>query len=145
MLRRVVAIVAGVVMWFFVVLMVSPIVRACWPDYVRVATEMNFTLAMKLFRLAIGAAATIAAGWTTAVVARRSAIATGTGVMLLVIFVPEHITLWSKFPLWYHLVFLLSLVPLCVVGGRLSPADEPLGKSFRRSACDHANASGTHP
>jgi len=27
--------------------------------------------------------------------------------------------LWDKFPLWYHLTFLLSLVPLTYVGARI--------------------------
>jgi hypothetical protein len=115
------AIAVGLAVWLFVVLLASPIVRAVWPDYVRVAAEMNFTLGMKLLRLAIGALATIAAGWATAIVARGPAFATGTGAVLLVFFIPEHISLWSKFPLWYHLTFLLSLIPLCVVGGRFSP------------------------
>jgi hypothetical protein len=119
MVRKVMAIAAGLAVWFFVLLIASPIIRALWPDYVRVAAEMNFTLAMKLLRLAVGAVATVAAGWTTAVVARSSAIAIATGAALLVIFIPEHISLWNKFPLWYHLTFLLSLVPLCVLGSRL--------------------------
>jgi hypothetical protein len=120
MLRTVMAIAAGLTVWFVVVLLASPIVRALWPDYVRVATEMNFTLAMKLVRLAIGAVATLAAGWTTTRIARGSALAIVTGAVLLVLFIPEHISLWNKFPLWYHLTFLLSLVPLCALGGRLS-------------------------
>jgi hypothetical protein len=33
-------------------------------------------------------------------------------------FIPEHVMLWEKFPVWYHLAFLLSLVPLTYVGGR---------------------------
>src|SRR5262249_4188245 len=119
MLRKVMAIAAGLVVWFLVVVMTSPIIPALWPEYVRVAAEMNFTLEMKLVRLAIGAVATLAAGWTTAVVARGSAIAVATGAALLVIFIPDHINLWSKFPLWYHLTFLLSLVPLSAAGGRL--------------------------
>jgi hypothetical protein len=120
MLRRVVAIAVGLAVWLCVVLLASPIVRAVWPDYVRVAAGMNFTLGMKLLRLAIGAVATIAAGWATALVVRGPAIAIGTGVVLLVFFIPEHISLWTKFPLWYHLTFLLSLVPLCVLGGRFA-------------------------
>lgn len=121
MLRNVMAIAVGLAVWFFVVLIATPIIRGLWPDYVRVAAEMNFTLGMKLVRLAIGAVATVAAGWTTAVVARGSGVAIATGAVLLVIFIPDHINLWNKFPLWYHLTFLLSLVPLCALGGGLSP------------------------
>jgi hypothetical protein len=36
-----------------------------------------------------------------------------------VLFIPIHIQLWDKFPIWYHLFFLVSLVPLSILGGRL--------------------------
>ena len=35
----------------------------------------------------------------------------------LAVFIPQHIALWHTFPLWYHLTFLLSLVPLTYLGG----------------------------
>jgi len=41
------------------------------------------------------------------------------GLLLLVAFIPEHIRLWDKFPVWYHLMFLVSLVPLTYIGGTL--------------------------
>jgi hypothetical protein len=41
------------------------------------------------------------------------------GVVLLLFFIPDHVNLWDKFPLWYHLWFLLSLVPLTYVGNVL--------------------------
>jgi hypothetical protein len=40
------------------------------------------------------------------------------GVLLMLAFIPEHIRLWQTFPVWYHLTFFLSLVPLTYVGGR---------------------------
>lgn len=42
------------------------------------------------------------------------------GVLLLLAFIPQHIMLWDKFPLWYHLTFLLSLVPLTYAGARIA-------------------------
>ena len=44
------------------------------------------------------------------------------GVVLLAAFIPEHITLWEKFPVWYHLTFLLSLIPLTFAGGKMAQA-----------------------
>ena len=41
------------------------------------------------------------------------------GLLLLVAFIPEHIRLWDKFPVWYHLMFLVSLVPLTYIGGAI--------------------------
>ena len=97
------------------------IVRAAWPQYAAVVATMAFTLPMMLARLATGAISTLLAGWVTAVVTRRSTLArVMTGVLLLVSFIPVHIGLWHKFPVWYHLTFLLSLVPLTWLGGRIA-------------------------
>ena len=41
-------------------------------------------------------------------------------MILLVAFIPQHIMLWKTFPVWYHLTFLLSLVPLTYAGGTIS-------------------------
>jgi NhaP-type Na+/H+ or K+/H+ antiporter len=82
---------------------------------------MTFTLPMMIARLTVGALATLAMGLATSVVSRRSLIATLTAAaLLLLVFIPEHIRLWDKFPVWYHLTFLLSLVPLAYLGGMTS-------------------------
>ncbi len=95
------------------------ILRASWPAYASVATAMTFTLPMLITRLSIGAVATISAGLVTALIARRSiGAALTTGALLLLGFLPQHIHIWAKFPAWYHLTFLLSLLPLTYLGGR---------------------------
>jgi hypothetical protein len=38
---------------------------------------------------------------------------------MLVFFLPVHYRLLSKFPIWYHAVFLGTLVPLTILGGVL--------------------------
>ena len=54
----------------------------------------------------------------TAAIAKPSALVrVAPGILLLVAFIPQHIMLWEKFPIWYHLTFLLSLVPLTYLGG----------------------------
>jgi hypothetical protein len=76
---------------------------------------------MLLARLSIGALATLAAGLVASVIAPRPKfVRLMPGLILLAAFIPRHIMLWSKFPIWYHLTFLLSLVPLTYVGGTLS-------------------------
>jgi hypothetical protein len=39
--------------------------------------------------------------------------------ILVVSFIPQHIKLWHDFPVWYHAYFLLTLIPLCILGGRI--------------------------
>jgi len=122
MLRNILGVVAGLVSWLIVAAIAGFILRASWPEYVAVADSMNFTLPMMIARLSIGALATLSAGFVIALIARSSIAPLIGGVVLLIAFVPQHVMLWDKFPLWYHLTFLLSLVPLSYAGGRIRSA-----------------------
>jgi hypothetical protein len=119
MAKKILGVIAGLVVWVLVVTLAGLIMRNAWPAYASVADAMTFTLPMMLARLSIGAVATVMTGWVTAIITRRSTISTLLpGVLLLVAFIPQHISLWEKFPVWYHLTFLLSLVPLTFLGGK---------------------------
>jgi hypothetical protein len=48
------------------------------------------------------------------------------GILMLVLFIPQHMMLWEKFPVWYHLTFLLSLVPLTWVGAHFAGWRRPI-------------------
>lgn len=119
MAKPLLGVVAGLVVWLILASVAGLILRAAWPAYAQVATAMTFTLSMKIARLAIGALATVAAGVVARAVAGSTAAGVVVGAVLLVIFIPEHVQLWDKFPVWYHLTFLLSLVPLSYFGGRI--------------------------
>jgi len=120
MARDILGVIAGLAVWIAIAGVAGVTMRSAWPDYASVADAMTFTLPMMFARLAIGALATLAAGWVIAVIARRSMLARVTaGLLLVVVFVPQHIILWSKFPVWYHLTFLVSLVPLTYLGGEI--------------------------
>ena len=116
--KAAIALVSGLAVWIALVTVAGLIMRSSWPAYASVADAMTFTLPMLFARLSIGAVATLAAGWVAAAVAPRSMVARLLpGLILLVVFIPQHITLWNVFPVWYHLTFLLSLVPLTYLGG----------------------------
>ena len=126
MARGILGVVAGLLTFVAVVAVAGIIMRGAWPEYARVADAMTFTLPMMIARLAIGALATVAAGLVTAALAKRSTLVRLVpGLLLLVAFIPQHIMLWEKFPVWYHLTFLLSLVPLTYLGGRAVSRDAP--------------------
>jgi len=120
MSKNILAVIAGLVVWVIIVMAIGQIMRSSWPAYASVATAMTFTLPMLVARLSISVVATLAAGLVTASIAPRSTLVRlMPGLLLLVAFIPEHIRLWDKFPVWYHLMFLVSLVPLTYIGGTL--------------------------
>ena len=124
MARKILGVVAGLAVWLIVVTVLGTIMRRTWREYAAVADAMTFTLPMMLARLTIGALATLVAGWMTAFITRRSTIAILVcGGLLLLAFIPQHINLWDKFPVWYHLTFLISLVPLTWFGGTIPVRD----------------------
>jgi len=126
MARKALGVIGGLVVWIAVATVAGVIIRAAWPAYASVADAMTFTLPMMIARLGIGAVATVAAGWLAATITRRSKLATLLpGVVLLAGFIPQHIMLWEKFPVWYHLTFLLSLIPLAFLGGKLEAMRTP--------------------
>jgi hypothetical protein len=121
MARGTLGVAVGLAVWVSVVTVAGLVMRNTWLAYASVADAMTFTLPMMLARLAIGAVATLAMGFATSVVSRQSLVATlAAGALLLLVFIPEHISLWNRFPVWYHLTFLLSLVPLAYIGGMTS-------------------------
>jgi len=121
MARKILGVVAGLAVWVTVVGVVGAIMRTSWPAYASVADAMTFTLPMLFARLSIGALATIAAGTVTAAIVPKPRLTRLVpGVLLLIGFIPVHVTLWDKFPIWYHLTFLLSLVPLTYLGGTMA-------------------------
>jgi len=120
MLRTVIAIVAGLIVWIVVATLVNLLFRALWRGYAEVEIGMNFTLAMLLGRLLLGALSSLCAGFTLAWIAKGNGRAVIVlGVLLTVLFIPIHYQVWDNFPLAYHLIFLLSLIPVTFLGARL--------------------------
>lgn len=120
MAKNIIGVVVGLVAWVIIATVVGTIMRVSWPAYARVASAMTFTLPMMIARLSIGALATIAMGTVTAVIARSTIARLMPGILMLVLFIPEHVILWQKFPVWYHLTFLVSLIPLTYAGARFA-------------------------
>jgi hypothetical protein len=120
MLRKIGAVVAALIAWGVVVTILNLGLRYGFPGYAAVEKAMTFTLDMMAARLAISFVATLSAGAVTAWIARdRLTWPLITGIVLLAIFIPVHMHIWTHFPLWYHFTFLPSLPILSVAGGRL--------------------------
>jgi hypothetical protein len=119
MLRTILAILAGLCACFVVISLGALVLRATWPEFVAATPTFSYTLPMLLTRLGIGVLATLASGAVAALIAKQSNAALFAGIALVVVFIPMHAMLWDKFPIWYHAFFLLSLIPLSILGGRL--------------------------
>src|SRR5689334_21128533 len=133
MTRAILAVVAGLVVWMVVATLLNFGLRAGLAGYTVAESTLTFTLGMKVARLILGALASVAAGAGEGLIAPSK---TGPrwvlGGIILALFIPVHIQLWAKFPIWYHLVFLGTLVPLVALGAaftqtRLRPSPTEFG------------------
>ena len=117
MLRLVGGAIAGVVAWFVIVTVLNLILRYGWHDYAAVEKIMTFTLPMMVARLSISGISSVASGVVAAWVEKGKWAPLVAGVILLLLFVPIHYSIWDRFPVWYHLTFLASLPLLSWLGG----------------------------
>ena len=120
MKRSILALVAAFLAWLLVATVLNRGLRIGLKGYATAEPQMSFTLAMLVARLVIAAIASLTAGAVAGRIAPAGSPAPWVfAAVMLALFIPEHVKLWQHFPVWYHLTFLVTLVPLVVVGSRL--------------------------
>jgi hypothetical protein len=121
MKRAILAGFLGLLTWILVVSIIDRILRLVITGYTDAEHTLQFTLAMKFARLLMAAATSIVAGAVVRWIAPlNSWVAPTVGAIVFALFLPMHIAIWSKFPVWYHLTFLLSIIPLVMLGSKLA-------------------------
>lgn len=120
MKRFILACLAGLLTWMVVVSVINRMLRLSLPNYTAAEHTLQFTLSMKWARLLMAIVTSAAAGAVTGWISRsRSWAPLIVGSVVLVMFLPVHIAIWSKFPVWYHLTFLLTIIPAVLAGALL--------------------------
>ena len=121
MKRFILACLAGLLTWAVVVSVINRVLRLGLPNYTAAEHTLQFTLGMKWARLLMAMATSVAAGAVTGWISRSSRWPPlVVGGVVLAMFLPVHIAIWSKFPAWYHLTFLLTIVPAVLLGALLA-------------------------
>ena len=119
MWRTVLAIFAGLVMWMLVATVLDIGLRHTLSGYQAAEPALAFTFAMKIARLSLAVVASLAAGAVARAIAPASGVAPWiVGLVLVAMFLPTHIQIWSRLPIWYHLFFLITLAPFVALGAR---------------------------
>ena len=122
MKRSILACLAGLFTWMMVVTVINRVLRLSLPGYTAAEKTLQFTLAMKWARLLMAIATSVVAGAVTAWISSPHRWAPWVvGGVVLALFLPVHIAIWSKFPVWYHLTFLLTIIPAVLAGALLAP------------------------
>ena len=120
MKRSILACLAGLLTWIVLVTLINRVLRLSLSNYTAAERTLQFTLGMKWARLLMAIVTSVAAGAVTGWISRSSRWPPLiVGSVVLAMFVPLHVAIWSKFPAWYHLTFLLTIIPAVLVGALL--------------------------
>jgi hypothetical protein len=140
MVRAIVGVVAGWIVWFVGFLALAIGLASVWPEYrVHGQAWMNdhvfdFPTVMAVCNVAFWVLAEIAAGWVGMAIARRReavwALAAIVGGYLLY----EHLYAeWANIPAWYNLAVAITGIPAVLLGGNLAgrrvPGSRPAAAS----------------
>ncbi|MEO8041694.1 MAG: hypothetical protein ABI646_03690 [Acidobacteriota bacterium] len=131
MLRIILGIIAGFIAWTILWVGSDQLLHTFSPgwygahqDRVALAAAngepFNADTTIVIIGLIRSAITTIMAGFIAAVVAgenRRSTLILG--LILLIVGVAVQLNFWNVYPIWFHLIFWLMLIPMTILGGRM--------------------------
>lgn len=131
MVRIILGVIAGFIAWSIVWLGSDQVLQAVWPNWIGAYAQsgekalINNTdfvpdASIALIHLARSIVTSLIAGFITALIAgenRRSTLILG--IILLLFGAAVEIFAWKLAPAWYHIIFLILLIPMTIAGGRL--------------------------
>lgn len=127
MLRSVIGVVVGLVVWMAGFTLMGILLANLWPDYAvhgRAWFRENvftFTSLMACFNLLLWALAAIGAGWAAMRIAQRHQAVYVLAALVFMYLALNHLVLyWPRFPWWYNLGVVIPCVPAVLFGGRLA-------------------------
>lgn len=131
MVRTIFAIIAGFIAWILVWVGGEQILAAIWPEFGAHQSEFRSAIenggqftantTMLMTHTVLASIVSLMAGFLAALISgesRRAPLILG--CLLLVLGLLKAIMSWEYVPVWYHVGFTAILLPMAILGGRLS-------------------------
>ncbi|MBV9209452.1 MAG: hypothetical protein JOZ52_02420 [Acidobacteria bacterium] len=120
MVRSILAVIAGSVTWMLTALGTDAVLMNTFPQWYNGGgrvEDVPVLLLSGFYSLLFS----VLGGYVTALIAGRRELqhAFILGVLQLLMGIVATIKFWERAPVWYHLIFLLLLIPANLLGGRL--------------------------
>ncbi len=126
MLRSILAVIAGNIVWTILWLAMNAVLAGIHPQIADGKTRIE-SVSLLLFILVYSVVISVVAGYITALIARRNEIAhtVALGILQLAMGIFFQSQAWNLLPIWYHLSFLILLIPGNVFGGLIRQKQAP--------------------
>lgn len=134
MVRIIVGVVAGFLVWVIVWVGTEQVFSALWPDWFG-AHLIAFTAAIKnggqftadttilLMQIVMASLVSVLAGYVAALIARETKRAPLIlGILLAAFGLLKVVMSWPYVPLWHHVILMALLFPMTILGGKLKAA-----------------------
>lgn len=119
MVRAIVGVVVGFVVWTVIWLTGHTLLFAAEGELMKGGGRLT-AVGPLLGILALGVASSLICGVTAGAIARRIKPVIVLGVVLLLVGLGVQIAAWNLMPVWYHLTFLVLLIPMTLAGGKIT-------------------------
>jgi hypothetical protein len=127
MVRGVLGVLGGLIVWQIGFLILAWILARAWPDYAVAGRSYfttgvySFAVPMAVCNIVFWIATEIAAGWVATVIAKRREPAWVLATIVLLYMAVIHLyQYWATFPWWYNLSVVLTAAPAVLLGWRLA-------------------------
>lgn len=119
--KIILGVIVGFIVWTVIFVAGESVLRAISPN---LAAPENAAIvdstALLIGYLIRSIIASVLAGLTAAFIAREnSRTPLILGIFLLIVGLLVQISSWNMLPIWYHLTFLILLIPMTLLGGKL--------------------------
>lgn len=135
MIRTILAVIVGFCVWSILWIGGNELLMALSPGWYA-ASELAFMKAVAnkepftadstilLIHLVLSVIVSFVSGYVAALVAGENKRSTlWLGILLLLVGIMVEVAYWNYIPIWYHLVFLVLLIPVTIGGGKLRRVD----------------------
>ena len=127
MVRSVLGVVAGAIVWMVGFYALAIVLAKLWPDYAIHGRQwmregvFTFTAPMAFCNLVLWVLAEIGAGWVAGKIAKRhGAVWVLAGLLGIYLAVLHLVLYWPRFPWWYNLGVVIPAVPAVLFGAKLA-------------------------
>ncbi len=118
--KIVIGVIAGFIVWTILWLGSDAVIAGVAPNLAPSADLSNIPSSYLIIKLVLSFVFSIAAGYVAAMLAKENSKSTlYLGVLLLLVGIFFEAAAWNQIPLWYHITFLLLLIPMTILGGKL--------------------------
>ena len=120
MLKKLTGVVVGFLVWSVLWIGSEFVVTAVAPGIAPGEDLSNVTTVYLALKLILSVVFSIASGYLAATVSGENSKSPKVlGIVLLAVGIGVQVSIWTLLPVWYHISFLVLLLPATVFGGRI--------------------------